>query len=144
MKHLKSLLALFLFFMASTDFAQYGYGYPYGYGGTGGGVDRTIDRQRNAPKTKNKKALEKRDIVDVTVEYLEKKLKLDGFQKAAITNIYKDNKAEILSIGEEDMPTEGKKDKARKISDKIDAQIIPLLSKEQVVIYNEMIAERKY
>jgi hypothetical protein len=144
MKHLKSLLAPLLFFMASTAFAQYGYGYPYGYGGTGGGVDRTIDRQRDAPRTKNKKALEKRDIVEVTVEYLEKKLKLDGFQKAAITNIYKENKDRILSINEEDIPTDGKKEKAREISAKIDAQIVPLLSKEQVVLYNEMIAERKY
>lgn len=106
------------------------------------GVDRSIDTQRRAPKTKNKKAKEKLDIVEVTVEHLDTKLNLDDFQKAAVRVIYNENKDEILKIAEEDIPLNIKKEKAKNIADKIDRQILELLSKEQVAAYQKMIEER--
>lgn len=138
MKNIKTVLFLLFFFMASsTAFAQY---MPY----SNAGVDRRIDRQKYAPKTKNKKAKEKKDIVELTIEQLHKNLNLDDFQKAAITTIYKEKKEEILSIPDMDIPYEAKQQKLRDISESIDNQIIKLLSKEQAGKYQEIIKERKY
>ena len=138
MKNIKTVLFLLLFFMASsTAFAQYYY--PHN-----AGVDRRIDRQKYAPKTKNKKAKEKKDIVELTIEQLHKRLNLDDFQKAAIANIYKERKEEILSIPEMDIPYEAKQQKAKEIAENIDAQIMKLLSKEQAGKYQEIINDRKY
>ncbi|KAF2519701.1 hypothetical protein E0W68_00240 [Flavobacterium salilacus subsp. salilacus] len=142
MKTIKNLILVFTFLMGSvTAFAQY-----YDpYNGTGAGVDRTIDRQRSAPRTKNKEKLnQKIDIVEETVKQLDKKLKLDDFQKAAITVIYNDNKDEILGIADEDIPLKAKKQKAEDISQKIDKQIIKLLSEGQAEKYQEIIDDRKY
>jgi hypothetical protein len=136
MKKIQFVLLLTLLAFAPEAFAQYGQ--PY----NPGGVDRRIDTQRRAPDTYNKNAKDKADIVDVTVEQLNKKLKLDDFQKAAITNIYKDNKDKILAIADEDIPLAAKKDKSREIMEKIDKQILVLLNKEQTKTYNEMIEER--
>ena len=49
----------------------------------------------------------------------------------------------ILGIAGEDIPDEAKREKANNISEKIDKQILDLLSKEQTVIYQEMIEDRK-
>ena len=102
MKYIKILVVLFLVFFSTETVAQTT---PY----YRTGVDRSIDTQRRAPKTKNKKAKEKLDIVEVTVEQLDKKLNLDDFQKAAIRVIYNDNKDEILGIAGEDIPDEAKR-----------------------------------
>ncbi len=142
MKTIKNLLLVFAFLMGSaTAFAQY-----YDpYYGTGAGVDRTIDQQRNAPRTRNKEKLNKKvDIVEVTVQQLDKKLKLDDFQKAAITVIYKDNLDEILGLPDEDIPYKAKKQKAQDLNEKIDKEILKLLSEEQTKKYQEIIDDRKY
>lgn len=136
MKSLKLLAVVFLVFFSSEAFAQT---MPY----RTGGVDRTIDTQRRAPKTKNKKPKEKLDIVEVTVEQLDKKLHFDDFQKAAVRVIYNEHKDEILGISGEDIPYEAKEEKAENIAQKIDKQILELLSKEQAVIYQKMIDDRK-
>lgn len=142
MKTIKNLLLVFAFLMGSaTAFAQY-----YDpYNGTGAGVDRTIDTQRNAPRTRNKEKLNKKiDIVEETVKQLDKKLKLDDFQKAAITVIYNDNKDEIMGIVEQDIPRAAKIQKGKELSEKIDKEILKLLSKEQAEKYQEIIDDRKY
>ena len=136
MKYIKILAILFLVMFSAEAIAQTT---PY----YRTGVDRRIDTQRRAPKTKNKKAKEKLDIVEVTIDQLDKKLHLDDFQKAAVRVIYNENKDEILGIAGEDIPDEAKKEKANRISEKIDKQILELLSKEQTVIYQEMIDDRK-
>lgn len=135
------LLAVLTFLIVSSDaIAQYGYGQPY----SPGGVDRTIDTQRNAPDTYNKNAKDKKvDIVALAVDDLNKKLKLDDFQKAAITSIYKENIDKLTAISEEDTSFAAKKDKTRIISEKIDKQIIALLSKEQVEKYKKIIEDRE-
>ena len=137
MKYLKILILLFSMCFSAEAFAQV---MPYR---TVGGVDRTIDTQRRAPKTKSKKPKEKLDIIEVTIEQLDKKLHFDDFQKAAVRVIYNENKDEILGISSEDIPYEAKEEKAEKIAQKIDRQILELLSKEQTVIYQEMIDDRK-
>ena len=110
-----------------------------------GGVDRTIDRQRSAPKTKSKKAKEeaKKDFIQLTVEYLDKKLNLDDFQAAAVTNIYNEYRGQIMMISAEDAPTAVIKDKMRLITEEIDTKILPLLGKAQTEQYQKMIEERK-
>jgi hypothetical protein len=86
--------AIFIFlFIADNAFAQYGYGYPSGYGPTGG-VDRSIGRVPKPARAKDKEKKEV-DIVEVTVKYMDKRLKLDDFQEAAITTVYNDYKAEV-------------------------------------------------
>lgn len=139
MKNIKTVFFLLFFFMASsTAFAQY---MPY----SNAGVDRRIDRQKYAPKTKNKEAREKKDVIEVAIERLDKELNLDDFQRAAITSIYKENKEEILKIPDMDIPYEAKQQKAKDISENIDAQIFKLLSKEQAAKYQEeVIDKRKY
>ncbi|OYQ31970.1 hypothetical protein CHU92_15110 [Flavobacterium cyanobacteriorum] len=106
-------------------------------------VDRSIDRQRNAPRTKNKKAYEKKDPVEVYMQQLDKRLKLDDFQKAAIVQILQENKESLIAVSHEDSPMAVKEEKIREITEKIDTKIIPLLSKGQLEEYNKIIKERK-
>ncbi len=138
MKYIKLLIFAFMLFAGTDALAQY---MPY----TGAGVDRRIDRQKYAPKTKNKKALEKKemDISEVMADHLVKELKLDDFQKAAVKLIYDEHKDEILELSQDqDASSQVIKDKFRIISDKIDKRIIPLLSEEQAKAYQKIIEER--
>lgn len=140
MKHVKILVAFFFFFASAEAFAQYYDPYaPY----NPGGVDRTIDRQKNAPKSKKKNAKkETKDIVDLTVEQLDKKLNLDDFQEAAIKVIYNDHKDEIMALPNEDLSYDAKKEKGEILAQKIDKKILALLSKDQAKVYNEIVASR--
>lgn len=134
------LAVFFFFFFASTSaFAQYGYGYPY----SPGGVDRSIGRVPTPARAKDKEKKKEPDYVELTVQYLDKKLNLDDFQAAAITTVYNEHKAEIIMISGADEPLDVKKKKMNELTEKVDARIIPLLSKEQVEKYQKMIAERK-
>ncbi len=122
---------------------------PYTGTTTYGGVDRSIDRQRSAPKTKNKKKLEEEqkkrdDIPYMMTEYLTTELKLDDFQKAAVNSIYKEEEDQIKAIGMEDSPSDVIKEKMRELMQKIDGKIMPLLSKDQKAAYQKIIDERKY
>ena len=134
-----TLIATFILFFATLPkvSAQYGYGYPYGYGyGPAGGVDRTIDRQKNLPRSKKKKDKEeKKEMVDVAVDFYAKELNLDSFQKAAMAKVYRENKDAIESIGNEDTSFDVKKQKSDELAKIIDAKIIPLLSEEQAAKY---------
>lgn len=134
------LLILFSFFIVSaTATAQYGN--PYGYGSQLGGVDRSISRQQY----KNpKKKVEKKDLAESGVEFLDEKLKLDDFQKAVIANIYKEHEEALLSIDKLELPLPAKKDRVREILEKIDAKILPILGKEQTEAYKKTIDDRKF
>lgn len=138
MKYFKFIAAFVLFFATLPEVsAQYGYGYPYGYGyGPAGGVDRRIDRQKNLPRTKKKAGKEeKKDMVDLAVDFYTKELTLDSFQKAAMAKVYRENKDAIESIGNEDTSFEVKKQKSDELAKIIDAKIIPLLSEDQAAKY---------
>lgn len=134
------LTLFFIFFIAlfSNDaFSQYG----YGRNGNGNGVDRSIGSsvRENKPPKKG----EQKDYAEVIVDYLDKELKLDGLQKAAIKVIINDNKGSIEEIMQQNILYEEKKDKIQVINDKIDTQIIALLSKDQTAKYVKMKEERE-
>jgi hypothetical protein len=134
----KTGLFIFFFFVSASAFAQYGY--PYNNNG-GGGLDRSVGRVPNAARSKDKK--KPVDIVEMTVQYLDKRLNLDDFQVAAITTIYNDNKAELIAISMDKAPTDVRKDQIRKITDEIDVKVMELLSEDQVKEYQKMVSERK-
>lgn len=129
---------LCIFFFATTSaFAQYGYGR-----GSSPGMDRSVGRVPHAAgKGKEKKEV---DIVEVTVQYLDKRLNLDDFQAAVITKIYNEHKAELLAISMDKAPTDVRKDQIRQMTEAIDIKITEYLSEDQIVEYNKMVAERKY
>lgn len=139
MKLSVKILVLFIFLSGTTTaFSQY-----YNQGATGG-VNRDIASQRYKGNNNKRKAQKDVDIVEITVNNLAEKLNLDDFQKAAVTVIYNDNKDAIMSIATEDSPRKAKEDKAREISEKIDTEILKLLSEEQAKKYQEIIDKRKY
>lgn len=144
MKYIKILITSTLLIMACPDVAaQYGYGNPYS---TGGVVDRRIDRQRDIKSSNKKKKAENekpQDFVALTVDYFAKELKLDDFQKAAMRNVYEENKDALMSLNDLDIPYEAKKEKGKEISDRIDARIFPLLDNQQLAKYKELIEKRK-
>ena len=132
----------FIFFIASASaFAQYGYGNGYPY--SPGGVDRSIGRVPTPARAKDKEKKKELDVVEATVQYLDKKLNLDDFQAAAITTVYNDHKAEIMMISAADEPIDIKKKRMKELTEKVDAKIFPLLSKDQAEKYQKMIDERK-
>jgi len=105
-------------------------------------VDRRVGQgqyKRNPPKH------EKIDFAEESANYFEKELKLDAFQKAAMKNIFADEKEAITAIGDDkDMTVMEKKDKMREVSQRIQKKVLPLLSKEQAVKYNEIEEARKF
>lgn len=141
---LQLAVALLFLFFANNAFAQYGN--PYGYGGYGtmhqGGVDRSIGRVPDAPRAKDKDKKEV-DMVEVTVKYLDKELKLDDFQEVAIKTVYNEYKPDVMIIAASDEPIAVKKDKMRLITEEIDAKVIKYLSDEQAEKYKKLVAERK-
>jgi hypothetical protein len=86
---------------------------------------------------------EKKDFVEATVEYLEKQLTLDGFQKAVITNIFNDHREELMAAGSGDVPSVEKVAKAQEVTDKIDVEVLKVLSKPQTEKYLKMKEERQ-
>ena len=128
----KKLLLLFAFLTFSfTASAQY----------YGNGVDRSIGQsaRMNKPHKKNEKKL---DFAESSVEYLNKQLNLDGLQQAAIKGILNDNKATLEEIGAENISIQEKTDKMGKATDKIDVDILKLLSKEQSEKYLKIKEDR--
>lgn len=139
---MRTLILLFIFISLPTiGFAQYYT--PYGQG-MGTGVDRRIDNQRGARSKNKSKKIEKMDVVDATVAGLDKKLKLDDFQKAAIKVTYNEYRDQIFAIPEMDIPDDAKKEKFKELSALIDSKIMPLLSDDQKKKYQEIIDDRKF
>lgn len=138
MKTQLALLSLLFFTLFTNDaFSQYG----YGRNPNGNGVDRSIGssvRQNKPPKNQPQK-----DYAEMVVEYLDKELKLDGLQQAAVKSIINDNKGSIEEISLMDISYEEKRDKIQLINDKIDTQILTFLTKEQSDKYLKMKDERE-
>lgn len=103
-------------------------------------VDRSIAPQQY----KRAKSTDKQDYIENAVQYLVKELQLDGFQEAAVREVYKDYKDRLESLGKDkDMTMAEKKDKTREIMDGIDSRIVPLLSEDQAKRYTELSEKRK-
>ena len=107
------------------------------YNDFGGGVDRSIGSEvrQNKPKKNSK---EKVDMGENWATYLDKEIKLDGLQFAAVKAIINDNKNSIEEISKSNLHVQEKKDKMREIMDKIDVEILKLLSKDQAAKYLKM------
>lgn len=120
----------FLMLCPDTASAQY-------YNDFGGGVDRSIGSEvrQNKPKKNSK---EKVDMGENWATYLDKEIKLDGLQFAAVKAIINDNKNSIEEISKSNLHVQEKKDKMREIMDKIDVEILKLLSKDQAAKYLKM------
>lgn len=121
------LLAATLFF-ASEGFAQ---------------VNRSIGQSqyRNSLKKNNNK---KPDFEADALAFLTKELKLDGFQEAAVKEILFQNKALAAELVEnKDMKINERKDKSFALSMKIYNEASPLLSKEQLERYREILKLEK-
>lgn len=120
----------FLMLCPDTASAQY-------YNDFGGGVDRSIGSEvrQNKPKKNSK---EKVDMGENWATYLDKEIKLDGLQFAAVKAIINDNKNSIEEISKSNLHVQEKKDKIREIMDKIDVEILKLLSKDQAAKYLKM------
>lgn len=104
-------------------------------------MDRTIAPQQYK---RSKHKGEKKDFVQLTVEYYTKELALDDFQAAAIREILEDQKDAINAISTEpNMTTNERKDKANLINDKIDSKIKPMLGAEQLKKYEALQEKRK-
>lgn len=123
-------IAIFLLMLCpDTASAQY-------YNDFGGGVDRSIGQEvRNNKPKKNK---EKVDFGEAWATYLDKELKLDGLQFAAIKSLMNDNKNSFEEISKSNAHIQEKKNKMREIMDKIDIDILKLLSKDQSAKYLKM------
>jgi len=115
------------FFISVASFAQ---------------VDRRIgsNQYKRAPKSKDAKST---DFVDQTVEYYTKELKLDDFQQAAVRNIVEEQRDPINQLmADNEITMNEKRDKGKAINDRIDEQIIKLLSEEQKTKYKTIQEKR--
>ena len=99
-------------------------------------VDRSIGRQQyQRPPAKK----EKKDFVQLTVEYYKKELKLDDFQVAAVREIIESEKDRLTALMEDKSATmEERKDRAKAIYDRIDEKTLPLLDDKQKQRYKEI------
>jgi len=126
---------LFFTFCSNNAFSQYN-------GSNINGVDRSIGSgvRGNRP---SKSTPEKMDYAETAAQYLKKELNLDGLQEAAVKSIMNDNKGSLEEISKMNISYEEKRDKMQLVNDKINRDIIKILSKEQAEKYNKMKEERE-
>lgn len=105
-------------------------------------MDRRVGRQQYK---RERGTAEKQDVVEKSVEYLAKELKLDDFQKAVVNKIMEEERLALTGLQEDRESTiEERKEKARIISDRIYNKIIKHLSAEQIAKYTKIQDERKF
>lgn len=98
----------------------------------GGGIDQTS----NKPK-------KQKDFIEVNVDYLEKELTLDTFQKAAVLSIFNSKREALTSLSTSEMHEEERNEKAKVIMDKIDSDIMKLLTKTQAEKYQKILDDKE-
>ena len=105
-------------------------------------MDRSIGREQYKRPKNNKK--EKQDFVVITAQYYSKELTLDDFQAAAVREIIEKERDAIMTLGEDKDASElEKKDRGRVIAERIEANMAPLLSKDQLVKFEALKEKRK-
>lgn len=121
-----SLLVFFSLLLSSYANAQYG----------NTGMDRRISGQTGDFKSKkNDKPL---DYVQLSTDNLTKTLNLDGFQSAIVKTILEDFKDKTLAISTEEIPDEGKNEKIKIETEKMETKILEVLNKEQKITFQEL------
>jgi len=120
-----SLLVLFTLFVSGIANAQYR-----------GGLDRSIGSQDryNQPTKKSEPV----DFVKVTTDKMTKDLELDGFQSAVVKNIIEDYMQTYTAIVQEEIPNQGKQEKIKVATDKMESKIIEVLNPKQKDKFQEM------
>jgi hypothetical protein len=104
-------------------------------------VDRSVGQSQYK---RGKKKGEKKDFIQITVEYYTKELSLDDFQVAAVKEVLEEQKTAITNLStQQGITDEERKDKANAINDKIDGGIKPLLSPDQLKKYEALQEKRK-
>lgn len=137
MKTYTSLAILIGFLMISTNsFCQMG----RMNGGRNGGMNNGMNMggPSGATSAPSKKKI---DPIEASINNLDKELKLDDFQKAAINVTMKDNQASMQEIAMSNIGTEEKMDKMQVIRDKIYKGIMEVLNKDQQEKYKKMVEE---
>lgn len=107
-------------------------------------VDRRIGPSQYVRTTKKNKNKKKPDFTEDALAYLAAKLKLDDFQKAAMREIiakYKDSAKALMD--DKEMRAQEKREKSYAISYKIYEESAPLLSKEQIETYQQILKIEK-
>ncbi|RZJ73382.1 MAG: hypothetical protein EOO45_10240 [Flavobacterium sp.] len=106
-------------------------------------MDRTIGREQYK-RSKGKNGKEKQDFVIITAQYYAAELKLDDFQAAAVREIIEKERDAIMTLSEDKDATElERKDRGREIADKIEANMKPLLSNDQLEKFALLREKRK-
>lgn len=140
MKTLRAAFIVFALMLSVAAFAQYGQGYG---GGMGSGRMNGGMSVPQAGSSSSKKA-ERPDYIEETVKYYTKELKLDDFQAAAVREAIKSHMDELTGLAQDtEMTIDEKKDRAHAINEKIDAEIVRLLSDEQKGKFNKLKEKRK-
>ena len=152
MKIISKLFLTFILLLSVTlSFAQMGMGGMQGGGMNGGGMGMNGggmgmggcgmgrgmgNGSMQIPQGEQK--VEKIDVVQVTVDRLEKDLTLDAFQKAVIKQAFQDGELTLKSILDSKISDEMKELKMTEIRNNTDKRIAKVLSKEQLDKYEKL------
>lgn len=103
----------------------------------GGGMGRGMgNSSMSIPQGETK--IEKIDVVQATVDRLEKDLTLDAFQKAVIKQAFQQGEFTMKSVIESKISDEMKELKIIEIRNNTDKRILKVLNKEQVEKYEKL------
>ena len=146
MKSLKKFIVLMFAVLSTTFcFAQMGMGGMQGggmgMGGMyGGGMGRGMGNgSMQIPQSEQK--IEKIDVVQATVDRLEKDLTLDAFQKAVIKQAFQEGELTLKAILDSKISDEMKELKMTEIRNNTDKRIAKVLSKDQLDKYEKLKAK---
>lgn len=137
---IQTSLAILIGFLliSSTGFCQRGR-MNGGMNGMNGGMNGS--GMNMATPSSSSKPKDKVDPIQASINNLDKQLKLDDFQKAAIAVTMKDNHASMEEIAMSNLGQEEKMDKMQVIRDKIYKGIMEVLNKEQQEKYVKLVEE---
>lgn len=127
MKAARYILFFFAFIFSATAYSQ---------------VDRRIAPSQYKRVKKDKENV---DFIDQTVAYFKKELTLDYFQEAAVKETLEKYRGELtILMQDQSMTTDERKEKAHNVNERIDAEVIKLLSPEQKEKYKVIQDKRKF
>ena len=122
----KISISLIIFLIFNTVYAQ---------------VDRTVGRTPQYHREKPK--ADKKDFVELTLEYLKEKLSLDSFQEAAIKVYLIENQTNAEKIHNSDISNDDKKIKFEEAVKDFDEKLLKILNPEQIKVFEELTKKNK-
>ena len=101
-------------------------------------VNRSIGSSQYRNQSSSAKK-EKKDPIDVSVEYLTKELDLDAFQVPAVRSYLEEHQKENSKIMATASISDGEKTlRIQKVNETLDANIIAILNPDQVEVFQEI------